>query len=167
MDEIEGQVKGFKPKTNDLGRQLKAIEAFEAQAIKSAEDTKGKVDEQLKELEKCLKNIQDTRGFEDLTVVSIRRHAMMMVTEANLCVPQDDVAKAEPRIDEYTAKLVYRGRWMVPGYQVRDTQPHVQADADNNDRRDGATFLCYSILCTAVLPVSVTIQRYYIAFIPI
>ena len=32
---------------------------------------------------------------------------------------QDDVAKAEPRIDEYTAKLVAKGRWAVPGYKVR------------------------------------------------
>ena len=29
------------------------------------------------------------------------------------------MAKAEPRIDEYTAKLVYRGRWIVPGHHVR------------------------------------------------
>ena len=70
VDEIEGQVKGFKAKTYDLGRQMKAIEAFEAQAIKSAEDTKGKVDEQLHELEKCLKDILETRGWEDITVVS-------------------------------------------------------------------------------------------------
>ena len=36
-----------------------------------------------------------------------------------LCL-QDDMAKAEPRIDEYTAKLVSKGRWMVPGHQVRE-----------------------------------------------
>ena len=69
MDEIEGAVKGFKPATYDLARQVKAIEAFEAQAIKSAEETKGKVDEQLKDLERTLKNIEDTRSIDELTVV--------------------------------------------------------------------------------------------------
>lgn len=69
VDEIEGHVKGFKPKTYDLGRQLKAIDAFEAQAIKSAQETKEKVDVQVKELEACLKNIREVRGFDELTVV--------------------------------------------------------------------------------------------------
>lgn len=32
---------------------------------------------------------------------------------------QDDVAAAEPSIDEKTSKLVSRGRWGVPGYKVR------------------------------------------------
>ena len=32
---------------------------------------------------------------------------------------QDEVAAAEPSIDEKTAKLVSKGRWVVPGYKVR------------------------------------------------
>ena len=32
---------------------------------------------------------------------------------------QDEVAAAEPSIDEKTAKLVEKGRWTVPGYKVR------------------------------------------------
>lgn len=52
-----------------MNRQIKAIEAFEAQAVKSAEETKGKVDMELKDLEKTLKNIEEARPFEDLTVV--------------------------------------------------------------------------------------------------
>ena len=70
MDEIEGQVKGFKPKTFDVERQLKAIDAFEAQAVKSAQETKGKVDGELRDLEKTLRNIETARPFEELTVVS-------------------------------------------------------------------------------------------------
>lgn len=31
----------------------------------------------------------------------------------------DDVAAAEPSIDEKTAKLVSRGRWGVPGYKEK------------------------------------------------
>ena len=55
----------------DLGRQLKAIEAFEAQAVKSAEETKGLVDKEVGGLEKTLKDIEGARGFDELTVVSI------------------------------------------------------------------------------------------------
>jgi hypothetical protein len=32
---------------------------------------------------------------------------------------QDDVAAAQPQIDERTAQLVSKGRWNVPGYKVR------------------------------------------------
>lgn len=69
VDDIEKQFKGFAIKKYDVGRQLKAIDAFEAQAVKSAEETKGKVDAELKDLEKTLKNIETARPFEDLTVV--------------------------------------------------------------------------------------------------
>ena len=71
VDEIERSFNGFKPATYDVGRQIKAIEAFEAQAIKSAEETKGVVDKELRDLEKTLKNIEEARPFEDLTVVRI------------------------------------------------------------------------------------------------
>ena len=71
VDEIEGHFKAFKPATYDVARQIKAIEAFEVQAVKSAEETKGRVDGELRDLEKTLKNIETARPFEDLTVVSI------------------------------------------------------------------------------------------------
>ena len=70
VDEIEGHFKAFKPVTYDVGRQIKAIEAFETQAVKSAEETKGKVDGEMRDLEKTLKNIETARPLEDLTVVS-------------------------------------------------------------------------------------------------
>ena len=131
---------------------MKAIEAFEAQAVKSAEETKGKVDEQLRDLEKTLKNIEETRSFDELTVVSIhpptcglgRSRGTRMLISVCVCV-QDDVAKAEPRIDEYTAKLVGKGRWMVPGYKVRDFVLHaicMRAIADRSCRRNSATCPC-------------------------
>ena len=69
MDEIERQFKAFKSQTYDVGRQLKAIEAFEAQAVKSAEETKEVVDRELKDLDKTLRNIEEARPFVDLTVV--------------------------------------------------------------------------------------------------
>lgn len=69
IDEIENHYKSFKPASYDVSRQIKAIEAFEAQAVKNAEETKGRVDLELKDLEKTLKNIETARPFEDLTVV--------------------------------------------------------------------------------------------------
>lgn len=99
VDEIEKRFNAFQPATYDLSRQLKAIEAFEVEAIKNAEATKEKVDLELKDLEKTLKNIEEARPFDQLTV--------------------DEVAAAEPSIDEKTAQLVSKGRWSVPGYKVR------------------------------------------------
>ncbi|KUJ23563.1 ATP synthase D chain, mitochondrial [Mollisia scopiformis] len=99
VDEIEKHFSTFKPATYDVARQIKAIEAFEAQAVKNAEETKGRVDMELKDLEKTLKNIEEARPFEDLTV--------------------DEVAAARPDIDEKTSQLVSKGRWSVPGYKEK------------------------------------------------
>ncbi|KAL6721843.1 ATP synthase d subunit [Lecanora helva] len=99
VDEIEGHFKSFKAKKVDLERQMKAIEAFETQAVKSAQETKGKVDGELRDLEKTLRNIEEARPFEDLTV--------------------DEVAAARPDIDERVTQLVSKGRWQVPGYKEK------------------------------------------------
>ena len=69
IDEIEKSFNAFKPQTYDVNRQIKAIETFEAQAVKSAEETKSVVDKELSDLQKTLKNIEEARPFEDLTVV--------------------------------------------------------------------------------------------------
>lgn len=71
VDEIENYFKTFKPVTYDVGRQIKAIEAFEAQAIKNAQETKNLVDKELTDLDATLKNIEEARPFEDLTVVRL------------------------------------------------------------------------------------------------
>ena len=69
VDEVERQFKAWQPKTYDVSRQIKAIEAFEGQAVQSAEETKIAVDKELKNLELTLRNIEEARSFEDLTVV--------------------------------------------------------------------------------------------------
>jgi hypothetical protein len=71
VDEIEKQFSSYKPQTYDVNRQLKAIEAFEAQAVKSAEETKMVVDRELGDLRKTLKNIEEARPFDELTVVCV------------------------------------------------------------------------------------------------
>ncbi|KAI1079588.1 ATP synthase subunit D [Whalleya microplaca] len=99
VDEIEKRFKAFAPAKYDVARQLKAIEAFEVEAVKNAQATKSKVDLELKDLEATLKNIETARPFDELTV--------------------DEVAAAEPSIDEKTEKLVAKGRWDVPGYKEK------------------------------------------------
>jgi len=71
VDEVESARKRFRPVTYNVEKQIKIIEGFEAEAVRNAEATKGKVDNELKELEKTLKNIEEARPFEDLTVVRL------------------------------------------------------------------------------------------------
>lgn len=72
VDEMEKRFNAFKPATYDITRQLKAIEMFEAEAVKNAQATKEKVDLELQDLTKTLQNIEQARPFEELTVVCIR-----------------------------------------------------------------------------------------------
>ena len=85
VDEIEKYFSTFKPATYDVARQIKAIEAFEAQAVKNAEETKGRVDLELKDLDKTLKNIEEARPFEDLTVVCTAWMMRHIMAGANTC----------------------------------------------------------------------------------
>ncbi|EPQ63349.1 hypothetical protein BGT96224_4025 [Blumeria graminis f. sp. tritici 96224] len=99
VDQIERHCATFRPSTYDLSRQLKSIEAFEAQALKDATATKGRVDLELRDLEKTLKNIEEARPFEDLTV--------------------DEVTAARPDIEEKASSIIAKGRWSVPGYKEK------------------------------------------------
>ena len=138
VDDLEKQVQAFKPVTYDVSRQIKAIEAFETQAVENARETKGLVDRELGDLEKTLRNIEEARPFEDLTVVCAFFFSFSYVGllgcvlgeieeeddgRENMCadlnaVIQDEVVAARPDIDERTAQLVSKGRWAVPGYKV-------------------------------------------------
>ncbi|KAK5944437.1 ATP synthase d subunit [Knufia obscura] len=99
IDEIEQYYKTFQPKTYDVSKQIKAIESFEQVALKNAEETKSKVQVELKSLEKALGDIEGARAWEDTTI--------------------DEVVEAAPEIDKYTEELVKKGRWMPPGYQEK------------------------------------------------
>ncbi|KAI0142153.1 hypothetical protein BJ166DRAFT_95159 [Pestalotiopsis sp. NC0098] len=123
VDEIEKRFKEFKPATYDVARQLKAIDAFEVEAVKNAQATKEKVDLELKDLEATLKNIETARPFDELTV--------------------DEVAAAEPSIDEKTSKLVSKGRWSVPGYKVRLTSATRANALLTRFRKNSAISPCY------------------------
>jgi F-type H+-transporting ATPase subunit d len=68
IDEIEKASKSFKPVTYDVTRVLKGIEAFEGEAVKSAQETEKKIAEQLKDMEETVKNIEQARHPEELSV---------------------------------------------------------------------------------------------------
>lgn len=89
IEEIEKHFSTFKPATYDVGRQIKAIEAFEAQAVKNAEETKGRVDLELKDLEKTLTNIETARPFDELTVVcapvAIQKEVVTVANMTGVC----------------------------------------------------------------------------------
>ncbi|CRK22880.1 hypothetical protein BN1723_012812 [Verticillium longisporum] len=124
VDEIEKRFTAHKPAAYDVSRQLKAIEAFEVEAVKNAEATKEKVGLELKDLEKTLSNIETARPFEDITV--------------------DDFNKAVPEVEKKTAELVAKGRWSVPGYKVRfeSTWPLFLDIVNAPFRRSSAISLC-------------------------
>ncbi|GJN90792.1 hypothetical protein Rhopal_003806-T1 [Rhodotorula paludigena] len=94
--EGEKLFKSFKAVDYDLQAQLKAIAAFEAKAVASAKEAATKVESELGNLNSTLKNIQDARPFDQLTL--------------------DDVAKARPEITKTVENMVSKGKWTVPGY---------------------------------------------------
>jgi hypothetical protein len=84
--------------------------------VKSAEETKSVVDRELSDLQKTLKNIEEARAFDELTVVCAWRE--WWDSGQVLMRGQDEVAAAQPDIDKRTEQLVSKGRWAVPGYKV-------------------------------------------------
>ncbi|GAA5921654.1 hypothetical protein JCM1841_000896 [Sporobolomyces salmonicolor] len=94
--EGEKLFKSFKPVDYDVQAQLKAIAAFENKAAASAKEAATKVQTELGNLNSTLKNIEDARPFEQLTL--------------------DDVAKARPEITKAVETMVSKGKWTVPGY---------------------------------------------------
>jgi F-type H+-transporting ATPase subunit d len=98
VDEIEAHFRAFKPVTYDVTKQLAAIDQFEQVAMRNAEETREKVQVELRSLEKALGDIEGARPWEETTV--------------------DEIVAAAPEIDEYVERMVKKGRWMPPGYYV-------------------------------------------------
>jgi F-type H+-transporting ATPase subunit d len=103
VDEAEKTLRDFKPVTYDVSSHVKAIEAFEAKAVRvlcqepmcgmwnayeriqveKAKETEAKIDEELKDLQATLSNIESARPFDDLTV-SLYCHHCNFPTESIL-----------------------------------------------------------------------------------
>ncbi|KAK7061341.1 ATP synthase subunit D, mitochondrial [Favolaschia claudopus] len=96
VDEAEKLLNGFKPVTYDVDAHVKAIEAFEAKAVTSAQEMEQKIDVEIKQLQATLANIEEARPFEDLTVY--------------------DVGDAHPRLVQVMETMMKKGKFTVPGY---------------------------------------------------
>lgn len=99
IDDVEKAVKGFKPVTYDVSKNLKNIEIFEQKAIDNAKATEASVNEEISKLEATLKDIESARPFDQLTV--------------------EDVSKARPDLDEKVTYMVKNGKWEVPSYKEK------------------------------------------------
>ncbi|KAL7746417.1 ATP synthase d subunit [Sorochytrium milnesiophthora] len=96
VDDAEKALKAFVPAKFDTQAQLKVIDAFEAKAIASAQQTADRVGLELRELKETLDNIDKARPIDQLTV--------------------DDVLKAKPEIEAQVEEMVKNGEWNMPKY---------------------------------------------------
>lgn len=80
--------------SNPLGRLYCA-----AKQVEQAQATASKIEAELKDLKATLKNIEDARPFDQLTV--------------------DDVVAARPEIGRTVDEMVKKGKWTTPGYDEK------------------------------------------------
>lgn len=67
--------------------------------VEQAQATSSKIEAELKDLKATLKNIQDARPFDQLTV--------------------DDVVAARPEVGRTVDEMVKKGKWTTPGYDEK------------------------------------------------
>lgn len=99
INQAEKILREFKPVTYDVSAQLKAIDAFEAKAVEQAQASSDKIESELKDLKATLKNIEDARPFDQLSV--------------------DDVIAARPEIGQTVEAMVKAGKWTTPQYSEK------------------------------------------------
>ncbi|WFD28214.1 ATP synthase d subunit [Malassezia nana] len=97
--QAEKILREFKPVTYDVNAQVKAIESFEATAVKQAQESAAKLEAELKDLKATLGNIEGARPFDQLTT--------------------GDVLQARPEIAKTIEEMVKKGKWTVPGYDEK------------------------------------------------
>ncbi|WFD20788.1 ATP synthase d subunit [Malassezia caprae] len=99
VSQAEKILSEFKPVTYDVNAQVKAIESFEATAVKQAQESSAKMEAELKDLKATLSNIEGARPFDQLTTT--------------------DVLQARPEIAKTIEEMVKKGKWTVPGYDEK------------------------------------------------
>ncbi|KAG1376160.1 hypothetical protein G6F60_008385 [Rhizopus arrhizus] len=90
IDQAEKAVGSFKPVTYNLDAQLN---------VAKAEKTVKQIEQELKELQATLSNIQQSRPVEQLKV--------------------DDVVAANPKLIKEVEESIKKGEWSVPGYKEK------------------------------------------------
>ena len=100
IDEIEKAAKQFKPVTYDVSTILKGIEGFEAEAVKNAEQTEKKIADQLVDLDETIKNIDQSRLPDDL---SVRTHEVGLMCSLRICTRRFRICM--PRLNEWSRQV--------------------------------------------------------------
>ncbi|KTW27425.1 hypothetical protein T552_02403 [Pneumocystis carinii B80] len=99
VNQIEKDLKTFRPVKYRVNPQIKAIQQFETKAIENATKVQENANKELIELETALLNIQQALPIDELTV--------------------EDVLTACPKIEEKVEEMVKREKWSVPGYKEK------------------------------------------------
>ncbi|KAI9480602.1 MAG: hypothetical protein EXX96DRAFT_600398 [Benjaminiella poitrasii] len=99
IDQAEKAISGFKPVAYNLDAQLNAINQFETKAVTKAKNTVQQIENELKDLQATLSNIEGSRPIEQLTV--------------------DDVIAANPQIVKDVEENLKKGQFSVPGYKEK------------------------------------------------
>ncbi|KAI9264415.1 hypothetical protein BY458DRAFT_513960 [Sporodiniella umbellata] len=99
VDQAEKALGGFKPVTYNLNAQLDVISQFETKAVSKAEKTVKQIENELKDLQATLSNIEQSRPVEQLKV--------------------DDVVAANPKLIKEVEESIKKGDWSVPGYKEK------------------------------------------------
>ncbi|OBA21394.1 mitochondrial ATP synthase [Metschnikowia bicuspidata var. bicuspidata NRRL YB-4993] len=97
--EVEKAVSGFKPVTYDVSKTLKTIDIFEQKAVENAKLTEKSVLQEVEQLQATLKDIENARPFEDLTV--------------------EDVSRAKPDLEDKVTYMVKNNKFSVPSYKEK------------------------------------------------
>jgi F-type H+-transporting ATPase subunit d len=85
----------FTPTKLDISQELNTLSKLRVQAVQDAQKTQEMLAKEMTELQLLLKDIEEARPIDQLTV--------------------DDIAKASD-LDEKVEKMAKRGQWKVPGY---------------------------------------------------
>lgn len=99
VEDIQKAVADFQPVTYDVSKTVNTVDIFEQKAVENAKLTEKSVLQEIEQLNATLKDIENARPFDQLTV--------------------DDVAKARPDLDEKVTYMVQNGKWEVPGYKEK------------------------------------------------
>ena len=81
--------------------------------MENAKATEAKIDEELRDLQATLENIEKVRPFEDLTVRS--DYSIFAAWHANSLRQVEDVGDAHPEIVKTVETMLKKGKWTVPG----------------------------------------------------
>ena len=83
--------------------------------IENAKATEAKIDEELKDLQATLANIEEVRPFDELTVRTSVTPPKCLWHANFIPLQVEEVGDAHPEIRKAVETMVTKGKWTVPG----------------------------------------------------